>query len=128
MDRLFPEGPKRFQEIRGSAGHEFIIEYPHIQQVFVVSDNVTRTAIDGAKQKNSIVSINRVVSQVEEADSDRFGKEKEPRDECFDLGRAISFFEQLLRVFRSDIAGDQPDEFARGQGFRVRLCKSLISY
>src|SRR6478609_3843356 len=86
-----PSDPQSSQEFRGSASHELIIENPHIQEVTVVTDEMSRRTIDGAQKEHRVVGINRIMSEMKETDFDTVSQQKESRDECLDLGRCIAF-------------------------------------
>ena len=99
------------QKFDGFAGHEFIIEKPHVGKVAIIADEMGGRAIDGAEEKDCVVGIHRIVPEVEKTDFNKIRQKEESGDERFDFDRSISLFQQFFGILGCNVYGDEPAEF-----------------
>lgn len=76
----------------------------------VVTDKVSRHAIDRAKEENRIVRIDRVMAEVEVTDFDSICQKEKTGDEGFHLERIIALFEQFFGILSRNVFSDEPAE------------------
>ena len=84
------------QKFCRSAGHELIIEKPYVQKVNVVTDKMSRHAIDGAKEENRIVRIDWVMAEVEVSDFDSICQEEKTGEEGPRRPKAHCLFQSVF--------------------------------
>lgn len=86
--------------------------------MIVVTDKVRGAAIDGAEQKHHIISIHRVMAEVEEDDGHGLTMAGKQSDKGLDIGGGKAVLEEFFSVLGESVETVEEGEFAPLQAFQ----------